>query len=160
MPKIVALDFGLKRIGLAITDDLNIIASGLDTVMTHEIIPFLKDLTNKFEIQTFVIGKPVQKDNTPSEIEYDILKFIKILHKTFPDINIEKGNQAVCKEFIDRLENLSQKIGLPQKLREVNIPKEACKKMASDAMKQTRLLVNNPREVTENDALNFYVAAW
>ena len=78
----------------------------------------------------------------------------------FPDINTEKGNQAVCKEFIDRLENLSQKIGLPQKLREVNIPKEACKKMASDAMKQTRLLVNNPREVTENDALNIYEAAW
>ena len=78
----------------------------------------------------------------------------------FPDIDTEKGNQAVCKEFIDRLEDLSQKIGLPQKLREVNIPKEACKKMASDAMKQTRLLVNNPREVTENDALNIYEAAW
>ena len=78
----------------------------------------------------------------------------------FPDINTEKGNQAVCKEFIDRLEKLSQKIGLPQRLREVNIPKEACKKMASDAMKQTRLLVNNPREVTENDALNIYEEAW
>ena len=78
----------------------------------------------------------------------------------FPDIDTKKGNQAVCKEFIDRLEDLSQKIGLPQKLREVNIPKEACKKMASDAMKQTRLLVNNPREVTENDALNIYEAAW
>ena len=78
MPKIVALDFGLKRIGVAITDDLNIIASGLDTVLTHEIIPFLKDLTNKFEIRTFVIGKPIQKDNSPSEIEYDILNFIKI----------------------------------------------------------------------------------
>ena len=78
----------------------------------------------------------------------------------FQDINTEKGSQAVCKEFIDRLENLSQKIGLPQRLREVNIPKEACKKMASDAMKQTRLLVNNPRELTENDALNIYEAAW
>jgi alcohol dehydrogenase class IV len=78
----------------------------------------------------------------------------------FPDIDTEKGSQAVCKEFIDRLEDLSQKIGLPQKLREVNIPKEACKKMASDAMKQTRLLVNNPREVTENDALNIYESAW
>ena len=78
----------------------------------------------------------------------------------FPDIDTAKGNQAVCKEFIDRLEDLSQKIGLPQRLREVNIPKEACKKMASDAMKQTRLLVNNPREVTENDALNIYESAW
>ncbi len=78
----------------------------------------------------------------------------------FPAIDMSKGNQAICKEFIDRLENLSKKLGLPQKLREVNIPKEACKKMASDAMKQTRLLVNNPREVTENDALNIYEAAW
>ena len=78
----------------------------------------------------------------------------------FPDINTNQGSQAVCSEFIDRLESLSKKIGLPQKLREVNIPKSACKKMASDAMKQTRLLVNNPREVTEIDALNIYEAAW
>ena len=78
----------------------------------------------------------------------------------FPDINIDRGSQAICKEFIDKLESLSKKLGLPQKLREVNIPKEACKKMASDAMKQTRLLVNNPREVTERDALNIYESAW
>ena len=78
----------------------------------------------------------------------------------FPDINTDQGNQAICNQFIDKLEVLSKKIGLPQKLREVNIPKEACKKMASDAMKQTRLLVNNPREVTERDALNIYEAAW
>ena len=78
----------------------------------------------------------------------------------FPDINTNQGNQAVCSEFIDRLEQLSKKLGLPQRLREVNIPKEACKKMASDAMKQTRLLVNNPREVTESDALNIYESAW
>ena len=78
----------------------------------------------------------------------------------FPDININQGNQAVCLEFIDRIESLSKKLGLPQKLREVNIPKEACIKMAKDAMKQTRLLVNNPREVTEKDALNIYESAW
>ena len=78
----------------------------------------------------------------------------------FPNINTDQGSQAVCKEFIDKLEVLSKKIGLPQKLREVNIPKDACKKMASDAMKQTRLLVNNPREMTESDALNIYEAAW
>ena len=73
---------------------------------------------------------------------------------------ISQGTQAVCAEFIDKLENLSKKLGLPQKLREVNIPKEACEKMAKDAMKQTRLLVNNPREVTESDALNIYQTAW
>ena len=78
----------------------------------------------------------------------------------FPDINTNQGSQAVCSEFIDRMESLSKKLGLPQKLREVNIPKEACGKMAKDAMKQTRLLVNNPREVTEKDALNIYESAW
>jgi len=78
----------------------------------------------------------------------------------FPNIDTAQGTQAVCAEFIDKLENLSKKLGLPQKLREVNIPKEACEKMAKDAMKQTRLLVNNPREVTESDALNIYQTAW
>ena len=78
----------------------------------------------------------------------------------FPDLDSNKGTQAVCAEFIDKLESLSKKIGLPQKLREVDIPKNACEKMAKDAMKQTRLLVNNPREVTEVDALNIYQSAW
>ena len=93
MSKIVALDFGLKRIGVAITDDLNIIASGLDTVMTPNIISFLKDLALKVKKQTIVVGKPIQKDNTPSKIEHDILKFIQILKKTFPDINIDRYDE-------------------------------------------------------------------
>jgi len=78
----------------------------------------------------------------------------------FPQIDTNKGSQAICVEFIDKLENLSKRLGLPQKLREVDIPKNACEKMAKDAMKQTRLLVNNPREVTETDALNIYQSAW
>ena len=78
----------------------------------------------------------------------------------FPDLDTNKGTQSVCAEFIDKMEDLSKRLGLPQKLREVNIPKNACEKMATDAMKQTRLLVNNPREVTESDALNIYHAAW
>ena len=86
--------------------------------------------------------------------------YSELAQYVFPDLDINKGTQAVCAEFIDTLEDLSKRLGLPQKLREVNIPNEACKKMASDAMKQTRLLVNNPREVTETDALNIYQAAW
>ena len=78
----------------------------------------------------------------------------------FPEIDTNRGAQSVCAEFIDKLESLSKKLGLPQKLREVDIPKNACEKIAKDAMKQTRLLVNNPREVTEKDALNIYHSAW
>ena len=86
--------------------------------------------------------------------------YSELAQYVFPDLDINKGTQAVCAEFISTLEDLSKRLGLPQKLREVNIPNEACKKMASDAMKQTRLLVNNPRKVTETDAFNIYQAAW
>ena len=79
MAKIVALDFGTKRIGVAINDDLNIIASGLDTVLNENIISFLKHLTLKNKIQTIVIGKPLQKNNQPSDVELEILKFIDIV---------------------------------------------------------------------------------
>ena len=86
--------------------------------------------------------------------------YAELASYVFPNIDTNKGAQAVSAEFIDKLEDLSKKLGLPQKLREVDIPKEACEKMARDAMKQTRLLVNNPREVTEKDALNIYQSAW
>ena len=78
----------------------------------------------------------------------------------FKDINQNTNTKNICNDFIDRLENLSSLLNLPTKLRELNIPKQACVKMAKESMKQTRLLVNNPREVTEEDAFNIYSAAW
>ena len=78
----------------------------------------------------------------------------------FKDINLNTNTQTICNEFIDRLENLSSLLNIPSKLRDLDIPKEACDKMAKESMKQTRLLVNNPREVTEEDAFNIYSAAW
>ena len=78
----------------------------------------------------------------------------------FPEINLNQENQLICQEFINQLEKLSASLSLPQRLREVNIPKSACKKMAVEAMKQTRLLVNNPRQINEEDALNIYNSAW
>ena len=78
----------------------------------------------------------------------------------FPNINLQQGTQAISSEFINEIENLSTKLGLPQKLREVDIPENACEKMAYEAMKQTRLLVNNPREIKKEDAFNIYKSAW
>ena len=78
----------------------------------------------------------------------------------FPDLGQEGGSQATCAAFIERLAGLSQKLGLQTKLREVGIGEEHLEQMAADAMKQTRLLVNNPRDVLEADALAIYRAAW
>ena len=93
MSKIVALDFGTKRIGVAITDDLNIIASGLDTVSNENIISFLKNLTSKNKIDIIVIGKPLQKNNQPSDVEFEILKFINVLKNNFPLIKLERYDE-------------------------------------------------------------------
>ena len=74
MSKIIAIDYGLKRIGVAISDESRVLAFGLDTVSVSDIIPFLTQIVNKEHIDVFVIGKPLQKDNTQSEIENEILE--------------------------------------------------------------------------------------
>ena len=78
----------------------------------------------------------------------------------FPKMDISSSDKEVSVKFIDNLASLSKELGLEQKLRGLNIPEDACAKMASDAMKQSRLLINNPREITEKDALDIYKLAW
>lgn len=86
--------------------------------------------------------------------------YAEIAADAFPELSAVEGSQARCAAFIDALAGLSAKLGLPPRLRDVDIPESAIGKMASDAMVQQRLLVNNPREVTEQDAADIYTAAW
>ncbi len=86
--------------------------------------------------------------------------YAEIAADAFPHLNSDEGNQAVCASFIEELVALSSKLGLVTRLRDVSIGEQDLPKMASDAMKQQRLLVNNPRDVTEADALAIYRAAW
>ncbi len=78
----------------------------------------------------------------------------------FKDLDSSKSDEIVCNNFIDSLESLSKELKLPYRLRDLEIPEEACKLMASEAMKQTRLLVNNPRKIEESDAFNIYKSVW
>ncbi len=78
----------------------------------------------------------------------------------FKNLENGKNDEKVCNHFIDLLKNLSKKLKLPYRLRDLGIPEEACNSMAKEAMKQTRLLVNNPRKIEESDAFNIYKAAW
>ncbi|SEM32261.1 Alcohol dehydrogenase, class IV [Roseovarius azorensis] len=86
--------------------------------------------------------------------------YAEIAVEAFPDLESVEGAQARCTAFIDALADLSKELEMPTRLRDVEIPESALEKMASDAMLQQRLLVNNPREVGEADALNIYRAAW
>ena len=78
----------------------------------------------------------------------------------FNDLDNSKSDEIVCNNFIDSLESLSKELKLPYRLRDLEIPEEACQLMASEAMKQTRLLVNNPRKIEESDAFNIYKSVW
>ena len=90
---IVALDFGKKRSGIAITDPLQLIASGLTTVETKDLISFLKDYCSKTSVETFVVGLPKQMNNQPSESEQFIQPFLKTLKNTFPNTSIEREDE-------------------------------------------------------------------
>ena len=86
--------------------------------------------------------------------------YAELAPRLFPEMDISSDNKETSIKFIDNLASLSKELGLEQKLRGLNIPEDACAKMASDAMKQSRLLINNPREITEKDAFDIYKLAW
>jgi len=84
MGRILAIDYGRKRVGLAVTDPLQIIASPLDTVPAGEIEKYLADYFRKENVDAIVIGYPVKMNNQPSEAAKDINPFIKRIKKLFP----------------------------------------------------------------------------
>ncbi len=86
MPRILAFDYGTKRIGIAVTDPLQIIATGLDTVHPKDIFEYLKKYMLTEQVEAFVIGQPKQMDGTPSESAQHVKGFSTLLKKTFPTI--------------------------------------------------------------------------
>jgi len=86
--RIMAIDYGSKRMGIAITDENCIIARNLDTVMIQESIGFISNYLKKEKVKCIVLGQPKKLDNTFSEIYNRVIKFGKTLQKKFPDIEI------------------------------------------------------------------------
>mgnify|MGYP003386578905 CR=1 FL=1 len=93
MGRILAIDFGKKRTGIAVTDEMQIIASGLTTVDTKELISFLKEYTSKEKVDLFLVGKPKQMDNKDSESEELIVPFLKKLENQFSKIPMQRVDE-------------------------------------------------------------------
>ena len=93
MGRILALDFGTKRTGIAVTDELQIIASGLTTIATEDVILFLKQYVTKENVVLFVVGKPKQMNNTDSQSEAFIILFLEKLSKALPNIPIQRVDE-------------------------------------------------------------------
>ncbi|NQY05191.1 MAG: Holliday junction resolvase RuvX [Flavobacteriaceae bacterium] len=99
MAKVLAIDYGKKNCGIAVTDDMQIIASGLTTVASGELLSFLDSYFKKEEVELVLIGEPKQMDNTPSESEVLIQEFLKKFENKFP----EKPYRRVDERFTSKM---------------------------------------------------------
>ena len=93
MGRILALDYGSKRTGVAITDEMKLIASGLTTVATKELMEFLKNYIASEKVELILVGEPKQKDGSHSSIEEEIKKFLKKFSNIFPDLEVKRVDE-------------------------------------------------------------------
>jgi len=93
MGKILAIDYGMKRTGIAITDSSKIFATGLTTVASNEIYTFLTNLMEEEEVETIVVGKPMNLQNLPTDATKPSDTLAKKLAKLYPQINIERVDE-------------------------------------------------------------------
>ncbi|PIY10279.1 MAG: Holliday junction resolvase RuvX [Flexibacter sp. CG_4_10_14_3_um_filter_32_15] len=88
MGRLLAIDYGQKRVGLAVTDSEKIIATALETVAENEVLEYLKNYIETEPVEVFVLGMPKKLDNSPSSNAAAVVKFQKKLETLFPDIPI------------------------------------------------------------------------
>lgn len=89
MARIMAFDYGTKRVGIAVTDPMQIIANGLTTIHPKDILEFLKKYLSTESVGTFVVGEPKQMDGTDSQSAQHVRGFVNLLNKNFPNIPIK-----------------------------------------------------------------------
>ncbi|NVO02323.1 MAG: Holliday junction resolvase RuvX [Bacteroidetes bacterium] len=93
MGRIMAIDYGQKRVGIAVTDEMKLIANGLTTVHSKDIFTFLKAYFEKEKVECVVVGEPKQMNNEASQSTKFIEPFVKQLKKMFPDLKIDRFDE-------------------------------------------------------------------
>lgn len=94
MARILAIDYGTKRTGIAVTDELQIIASGLTTVNTRELLPFLEKYFGEEKVELVLVGEPKQKDGSASQSEVHIQEFLKGFSEKFPSMPVKRVDET------------------------------------------------------------------
>jgi putative Holliday junction resolvase len=102
LPRILAIDYGLKRTGLAVTDPFKIIATGLTTVESKQLIPFLKNYFGKEKVERIIIGEPKNLDDTDTHATQLVRNIIKELQKNFPLIPVETVDERFTSKMASR----------------------------------------------------------
>jgi putative Holliday junction resolvase len=99
MSRILAIDYGAKRVGLAVTDPLRIIASPLDTVHSKDLVSYLKQYMEKEKVEAFVVGMPKKLDNTDTNATQMAKGCVTILKKNFPDISVHLQDERFTSQM-------------------------------------------------------------
>lgn len=102
MPRLLSIDYGRKRCGIAVTDPLQIVANGLTTVRACDLIAFLKDYTSKERVERIIVGLPRQMDGTPSESARYIEPFLKQLKRELPEMPVERYDERFTSTLAHR----------------------------------------------------------
>lgn len=102
MARIIAIDYGTKRVGLAVTDSLQIIANPLDTIHAKDVIQFLENYVQKEEVEAFVVGQPLQMDGSDSQSAVHVEKFVSLLRKKFPAQTIYRADERFTSKIAQR----------------------------------------------------------
>ena len=102
MERIIGIDYGRKRVGVAVSDPLGIFASALETVHSAKIIEYLKNYSQNETIVRFVVGYPVNMNGAPSEAAKDVDVFLKHLAKAFPDIPVTLEDERFTSDLSHR----------------------------------------------------------
>lgn len=102
MGRYLAIDYGKKRCGIAVSDPMKMIASGLVTVASHELMNFLGDYFEKEDVECVVVGKPMQSDNRPSESFIFVERFVRSFKKRFPEMRVEWEDERYTSEMAVR----------------------------------------------------------
>jgi putative Holliday junction resolvase len=131
MPRLLAIDYGLKRSGIAVTDNLKIIATALTTVPTSELLAFLRQYVEQEEVEAFVLGLPVDLQGEDTDVTDNVRGFAKALGKVLPAIPIH---------WID--ERFSSKLALDAMIRSGTSKKDRREKGNIDKVSATILLQN------------------
>jgi len=112
--RILSIDYGTKRIGLAATDTLQISVHGLDTVPTAEVFDYLQNYMEGEEVEKIVVGEPMHADGNPSQIAHLVVGFVRKLRKQFPNIEVVLHDERYTSEEAKRI---IQQSGLRKKKR-------------------------------------------
>ncbi|MCB0630046.1 MAG: Holliday junction resolvase RuvX [Saprospiraceae bacterium] len=98
MARILAIDYGTKRTGIAVTDPLQIIASPLETIPTADLFDFLADYLAREEVEAIVIGEPLHADGQPAQIHHFVIGVVRKLRKAYPDLEVELWDERFTSE--------------------------------------------------------------